>query len=236
MRLNRYLALCGLGSRRKVEDIIKRGKVKINGIVIDKPWYDVKGDDRVEVDGNRCRIKDFTYIILNKPRNILTTKRDDFGRRTVMSLLPEGLKHLFPVGRLDFDAGGLLLLTNDGKLAYRLTHPKFGVEKEYIVRIEGKVSDKTLQRIKRGVYIEGELYRVKGIKILRENKRDTLLKVILIEGKHREIKKVFKSQGFRVREIKRIRLGCIRLGNMKEGEWRKLTEREVERLKRAVRG
>lgn len=236
MRLNRYLALCGLGSRRKVEEIIKRGKVKINEIIIDKSWYDVKEDDRVEVNGNRCDIKDLTYIILNKPKDILTTKRDDFGRGTVISLLPQNLKHLFPVGRLDFDARGLVLLTNDGKLAYRLTHPKFGVEKEYIVKIEGRIPGKVLNRIKRGVYIEEELYRVKDIKILKENKRDTVLKVILTEGKHREIKRIFKAKGFRVKDIKRVRIGCVRLGNIKEREWRKLTEREVERLKNSVRG
>jgi len=232
MRLNRYLALCGIGARRKVEKLIKEGRVKVNGVKIDKPWYDVKEKDVVELDGRKLDLKNSTYIIINKPSNVLTTKKDEFGRRTIISLLPSKFKHLFPVGRLDLDAKGLVLLTNDGELAYKLTHPKFEIEKEYIVKTKGKLLKGCIKKVKRGIQNDKEIYRVKRIKILKKDKENILFKLILTEGKHREIKKIMKKINLTVTEIKRIRIGPLRLGRLKEGEWRYLTKKEIEALKK----
>lgn len=232
MRLNRYLALCGIGARRKVEKLIKEGRVKVNGVKIDKPWYDVKEKDVVELDGRKLDLKNSTYIIINKPSNVLTTKKDEFGRRTIISLLPSKFKHLFPVGRLDLDAKGLVLLTNDGELAYKLTHPKFEIEKEYIVKTKGKLLKGCIKKVKRGIQNDKEIYRVKRIKILKKDKENILFKLILTEGKHREIKKIMKKINLTVTEIKRIRMGPLRLGRLKEGEWRYLTKKEIEALKK----
>ncbi len=236
MRLNRYLAICGLGARRKVEQFIKEGRVKVNGVVIREPWYRVGEDEKVEVDGKVVTPKAPVYVILNKPSGIITTKSDERNRKTVISLLPKRFKYLFPVGRLDKDVTGLVFLTNDGEIAHRLMHPRFEVEKEYIVTLKRRINDYAVEKAIKGIKINGDFYKIKKLKIMKRTKKRSIVDIVLTEGKKREIKIIFRNLGYPVLSIKRVRIGCIAIGRIKEGEWRYLTSKEIKRLKQLVYG
>jgi len=218
MRLNVFISKSGITSRRKADELIKSGKVKVDGKVAKELGVKVNPEsNRVEVDGKEIKITPTILIVLNKPRGYVTSLSDPHSSHTVNELV-KGIGRVFPVGRLDKDAEGLLLLTNDGKVAYRLTHPKFGIEKEYIVNIDRKLSKDKLRIIENGIYWRGEMLRAKKVEIVGEKK----VKIILTEGKKREIKKIMESIGCKVTRLVRVRVGNIKLQSLKPGRYRKI--------------
>jgi len=237
MRLNRFLACCGLGSRRAVERYITSGRVKVNGKVVTELATVVDHQrDRVAFDDEPLSLGGGdAYILLNKPRGYLTTARDDFGRPTVTEPV-RGFPHrVFPVGRLDMNSTGLVLLTNDGELAYRLSHPRYEIKKTYLAKVQGQPQEADLARLRQGIQLEEGKTSPAQIEVKSEAADYTLIQVEVHEGKKRQIRKMFRAIGHRVLELERIRLGNIQLGDLKRGEWRELRDDEIRGLKELVR-
>ncbi len=230
MRINKYLSGCGIDSRRKCEKLVTDGRVRINGKKVLDLATDVKDGDRVEVDGHAVSaVNRRVYIMLNKPKGCVTTVSDDKGRKTVLDLVKVSTR-IFPVGRLDYDTEGLLLLTNDGDLANKISHPRNSVKKVYSVRVEGKLTDSELKRLRSGVEFEGNTYTPAEVSVEESSDESTKLNVGVFEGKNHEIKNMIASLGRRVLFLKRISVGELRLGGLKRGEWRYLNDREIEYL------
>lgn len=232
MRINKFLAEQGVASRRGSDEIIAAGRVTINGKTA-QAGDDVKDDDSVLVDGKMLSHKvKYEYYLLNKPKGYLCTVSDDKGRKTVMDLLPAGAGRVFPVGRLDYDTEGMLILTNDGDLAYRLTAPQSEIAKTYLVRVDGSVSDIQLNRLRAGVEIErGVVTKKCKVTVTETNKKFTKLRVVLTEGKNREIRKMFEAVGKQVAFLKRLKIGELSLTGLDRGAVRKLSEEEIYYLK-----
>ena len=230
MRLNKFLAACGVASRRSCDELIKDGKVKVNGKVAGL-GLEVGEGDEVTVNGNKVVLKKNEYYILNKPKGYLSTVSDDKGRKTVMDLMPASVGRIYPVGRLDYDSEGLLILTTDGELAQRLTHPSNEVPKTYLVKIEGTATEATLNPIRSGIEIEGG-YVTKKCKahIVETNKEYTKIHITITGGKNREIRKMFAAIGREVTLLKRIKVGELTLRGLDRGKWRKLNKQEVAYL------
>lgn len=228
MRINKFLAEQGIASRRGSDQIIAEGRVTVNGKPA-KAGDDVAADDVVMVDGKILSHKvKYEYYLLNKPKGYVCTVSDDKGRKTVMDLLPAGAGRVFPVGRLDYDTEGMLLLTNDGDLAYRLTAPQSEIPKTYLVRIEGAITDQQLNRLRAGVEIErGVLTKKCKITVTETGKTFTKLRVVLTEGKNREIRKMFEVVGKNVDFLKRLKIGELTLTGLDRGAVRRLTPEEV---------
>ena len=228
MRINKFLAEQGIASRRGSDQIIAEGRVTVNGKPA-KAGDDVAADDVVMVDGKILSHKvKYEYYLLNKPKGYVCTVSDDKGRKTVMDLLPAGAGRVFPVGRLDYDTEGMLLLTNDGDLAYRLTAPQSEIPKTYLVRIEGTITDQQLNRLRVGVEIErGVLTKKCKITVTETGKTFTKLRVVLTEGKNREIRKMFEVVGKNVDFLKRLKIGELTLTGLDRGAVRRLTPEEV---------
>ena len=227
MRLNAYLARAGLASRRGADELIKDGRVRVNG----EPGRlntTVEDGDRVEVDGQVVLSQALRYVLLNKPRNVVTTVSDPGGRRTVVELVG-GDTRIVPVGRLDFDSTGLLVLTNDGPLANRLAHPRYGVEKTYVAEVEGDPSPRTVKALARGVELEDGRTAPAKVRKLAPG----LLEVVLHEGRNRQVRRMCEAVGHPVKSLHRAAYGGLELGTLKPGKWRNLTPAEVERLRRA---
>ncbi len=232
MRINKFLAEQGVASRRASDEIIAAGRVTINGNVA-KAGDDVTGEDVVMLDGKTLSHKvKYEYYLLNKPKGYLCTVSDDKGRKTVMDLLPAGAGRVFPVGRLDYDTEGMLLLTNDGALAYRLTAPQSEIAKTYLVRVEGTMTDIQLNRLRAGVEIDrGVVTKKCKITVTETNKKFTKLRVVLTEGKNREIRKMFEAVGKQVVFLKRLKIGELALTGLDRGAVRKLSQEEIYYLK-----
>lgn len=228
MRINKFLAEQGIASRRGSDQIIAEGRVSINGKPA-KAGDNVAAEDVVMVDGRILSHKvKYEYYLLNKPKGYVCTVSDDKGRKTVMDLLPAGTGRVFPVGRLDYDTEGMLLLTNDGDLAYRLTAPQSEIPKTYLVRIEGAITDQQLNRLRAGVEIErGVLTKKCKITVTETGKTYTKLRVVLTEGKNREIRKMFEAVGKNVDFLKRLKIGDLALTGLDRGAVRRLTPEEV---------
>ena len=228
MRINKFLAEQGISSRRGSDQIIAEGRVTINGKPA-KAGDDVAADDVVMVDGKILSHKvKYEYYLLNKPKGYVCTVSDDKGRKTVMDLLPAGAGRVFPVGRLDYDTEGMLILTNDGDLAYRLTAPKNEIPKTYLVRIEGTITDQQFNRLRAGVEIErGVVTKKCKITVTETSKTYTKLRVVLTEGKNREIRKMFEVVGKNVDFLKRLKIGELTLTGLDRGAVRRLTPEEV---------
>ena len=230
MRINRFLALCKVASRRKSEELVTAGKIMINGrlaVLADEvePERDV-----VEYNGKKLVIpQSYDYFLLNKPKGVLSSVTDDRGRRVVTDFLPEG-SHAVPVGRLDFDTTGVLLLTNDGELTYRLTHPSFGVRKIYRARVLGDFTHEKAEMMKAGITVEGEFMQAEAVSINTRHGNVSEVTVSLHEGKKREVKELVKAVGCRVLELERFAFGNITCKGLKTGEIRRLTEEEVQYL------
>jgi 23S rRNA pseudouridine2605 synthase len=226
LRLNRYLALAGVASRRGADELVAAGRVVLNGEVCTKPGVRVGEGDYVKVDGRRVQPKRFTTVLVHKPRGLVCSKSDELGRKTVDSLLPTTLRHLAHVGRLDRDSEGLLVLTNDGSLAYRLTHPSHRVEKEYVVTLDHAIDDFALARMVSGVHTpEGKLV-AKSTRRLSARR----ILVILDHGVKRQIRIMFSALGFEVVRLVRTRIGALSDATLAPGEWRMLNAGEIETL------
>ena len=230
MRINKFLAACGVASRRDCDELIKQGLVKINGKRANL-GSEVGEDDEVTVSGNRVNIKKNEYYILNKPKGYICSVSDDKGRKTIMDLLPSNAGRIFPVGRLDYDSEGLLIVTTDGELAQRLTHPSNEIPKTYLVKVEGTLTEASLNPIRSGIEIEGG-YVTKKCKahIVETNKEFTKVHITITEGKNREIRKMFAAIGKEVMLLKRIKIGELTLRGLNRGEWRKLYKEEIAYL------
>ena len=233
MRLNKYLASCGVASRRKCEDIIRSGTVLVNGEIEVNPFRLLLPEDSILLDDKEMfSLVDTEVIVLNKPDGYITTTNDPQGRNTVMDLV-KSPNRLFPVGRLDKDTTGVLLLTNDGNLAYQLTHPKYQVEKVYRVQIMGFLSNNDIEQIKSGVMI-GSDETGQG-EVLFQNKVSksvTEIELVLTQGKKREVRRIFSSLGYKVIALQRISFGGITTDGLNLGHWRRLSEEEALSLRR----
>jgi 23S rRNA pseudouridine2605 synthase len=233
MRLNKYLASCGVASRRKCEDIIRSGTVLVNGEIEVNPFHLLLPEDSILLDDQEMfSLVDTEVIVLNKPDGYITTTNDPQGRNTVMDLV-KSPKRLFPVGRLDKDTTGVLLLTNDGNLAYQLTHPKYQVEKVYRVQIMGFLSNNDIEQIKSGVMI-GSDETGQG-EVLSQNKVSksvTEIELVLTQGKKREVRRILSSLGYKVIALQRISFGGITTDGLNLGHWRRLSEEEALSLRR----
>ncbi|HVA23719.1 MAG TPA: pseudouridine synthase, partial [Chloroflexota bacterium] len=220
--------------RREAERLISQGRVKVNGAVVTQLGATATlEDDAVEVDGARiARPETLEYHLLNKPVGVVTTVRDPQRRPTVLSLLRGVRARVYPVGRLDADSEGLLLLTNDGDLAHRLTHPRFGVEKEYTVDLAVPASRQQLDRIRQGIDSQGEQLRPRRIEL--EAGECSRVVVVLAEGKKREVRRMFEAVGKQVVRLRRVRFGSLRLGDLPPGQHRPLTKEEIEQLRAAT--
>lgn len=232
-RLQKFLADAGVASRRASEQIILEGRVTVNGDTVTLLGSRVDPlQDRVAVDGKLVKPKRKYYIALHKPRRVLTTRKaegkDD--RPIVFDLLPPEWNNLFPVGRLDYESEGLLFLTNDGDFCLKLTHPRYGVTKTYLALVEGKVEPPVIAKITSGVYDRGEKLIAQKARILSATKRESVVELQLTEGKNREVRRLFESQGFTVKRLQRTQIGKIKLGELPPGKWRTLTEAEIKSL------
>lgn len=232
MRVNKYIAQSGICSRRKADELIANGNVKVNGAVLKEPGYDVCEGDKLEVNGRLIDAKQkLEYVLINKPLGMVTTVSDDKERLTVMDVVKDIDARLFPVGRLDYNTSGALIMTNDGELAYRLTHPKHEVYKTYRVRVAGILSNEKAARLRKGVDIGGFVTSKARVSIIKGTQHSTIVEISIHEGKNRQVRKMFKAIGNPVQELERIAIGDIRLGHLKPGHYRKLTREEVEYLK-----
>ncbi len=230
------MALSGIASRREADRMISEGRVRVNGVTVETLGTQVDGEkDTVEVDGRLVRrIKTKLYLMLNKPPGYLVTAKDPFLRPTVMDLIPAMRDRVFPVGRLDFNSEGLVMLTNDGNLAYRLMHPKFQVIKGYRLRVKPKPEQSILNTLEKGIYLDGKKTAPAKFRILTTTTRGALILAKLHEGRKRELRRMFESRGFQVLALKRVTLGSLHLGQLKQGHWRYLTREEITRLKKKV--
>jgi 23S rRNA pseudouridine2605 synthase len=222
VRLNRYIALCGYASRRGADSLIADGKVKINGITAQTmaPDVDTK-NDIVSVEGNELSLpKSKVYVMLNKPAGYICSCSDERGRKTVIDIVKEADARLFPVGRLDYDTEGLLILTNDGDFAYRCTHPKHEIRKTYYAVIEGSPEKSSLDKIRKGIIIDDKTTSEAEINVIESGCGKTSLNVTIHEGRNRQVKKMFESIGHEVIHLKRVSIGDLTLGSLKTGEWR----------------
>ena len=232
MRLNKYIASAGICSRRKADELIAAGNVKVDGAVIHEMGYDVKEGQQVVVNGKPIEAaQKKVYVAVNKPWGYVTTMNDDKDRATVADLVADIPERLFPVGRLDYNTTGLLLMTNDGDLTYRLTHPKHEVYKTYVAVVSGVLSDARIARLRRGVDIGGFVTSPAKVRVLRQNRKSTVVEISIHEGKNRQVRKMFSAVGNKVQSLERVAIGDIRLGHLQEGHYRKLTQQEIQYLK-----
>jgi len=232
IRLEKYLALAGVASRRGSKDIIESGRVTVNGKKVFIPGTRINPEvELVKLDGQEVIIdRQLVYIMLNKPKGYVCTVDDEFDRPTVLDLLPDIKQRIYPVGRLDMDTEGLLLLTNDGDLTNRLIHPRYHVDKVYITWVEGEPSQQTLDRLRQGVKIETGLTSPAKVDIIQKSSGKTELKIIIHEGMKRQIRRMCREVGHEVLYLKRIQIGPIELGNLPIGEYRFLSKEEVNEL------
>ena len=232
MRLNAYLARAGLASRRRADELIRDGRVRVNGergelnTVVGKR-------DVVEVDGERVALQRLAYVLLNKPAGVVTTASDPHGRKTVVDLVPAEPR-IVPVGRLDVDTTGALLLTNDGDLAHRLAHPRYGVPKVYEAEVEGSLASDDLARLRAGIELEDGLTAPALVRVVGRGTRSSRIELTLHEGRKHQVKRMCEAVGHPVRHLHRIRYAELELDGLEPGQWRELEANEVSALRLAV--
>ena len=234
VRVQKYIADCGLMSRRRAEEEILAGRIRVNGERIERGRKIIPGIDKVEYLGSPVEKPSglrFVYIMLNKPRGYVTTMNDELGRKCVASLVKDVGCRVYPCGRLDLDSEGLLILTNDGELANKLMHPSHHIPKLYTVKLKGKITEKQLYTLNAPMTIDGYDLQPAVVKILSMKDEETLLGVTLFEGRNRQIRKMCEAGGLEVLNLKRTAIGTITLGNLKLGTWRHLSRAQVEYLK-----
>lgn len=229
MRLQKYIALCGKASRRGAEELIAKGRVLVNGTVIKEMGVLVdENQDVVIVDGEVITPEENKYyIMLNKPEGYVTTANDQFNRPTVVDLVKDVKARLFPVGRLDYDTEGLLLLTNDGDFTFSVTHPKMNIAKVYVVRVIGVLTKQEIKALEAGIEIDGIMTAPAKAEIIKSYPKSCDLKITIYEGRNRQVRKMIEAIGHNVYSLKRIAIGKLSLGDLETGKWRHLTKREV---------
>ncbi|MFC2165171.1 pseudouridine synthase [Acidobacteriota bacterium] len=234
IRLNKFLSNAGVASRRDADRLIVEGRIAVNNEVVQTLGAKVDGaKDVITIDGKKIKpIDQSQYLILNKPPGYLVTLKDPLQRPTILDLLPDLKTRVFPVGRLDFDSEGLLLLTNDGELANRLMHPRYGIKKVYLVKVKNVPERSRLQILEQGIRIDGKKTAPAKVKLLKSGSRRALIRIELTEGRKREVRKMFEAIGHPVRELKRIQFAELNLKNLKRGHWRHLTPNEISNLKK----
>lgn len=229
-RLQKYMAECGVASRRKAEELIAQGRVRVNGKIVTEQGVKVDENDLVQVDGKKIEKKEKNvYIKLYKPVGVVTTASDQFGRKTVLDLI-DVKERIYPVGRLDYDTSGLLILTNDGALTRKLTHPSSNTEKTYIALTDKTPSKEALLEFSRGMEILGRLTAPATIEIIDVGPKGTKLKITIHEGRNRQIRRMCEKMGCKVKKLKRISVGSVTLGALKSGQYAYLTDEELEAL------
>ena len=230
-RLQKFIANSGYASRRKAEELISAGKVKVDGKVVTEQGVKVSGSETIEIDGTILSKEDKVYYLLNKPRGIISSSKDEVGRKTVVDLIDED-KRIYPVGRLDYDTTGIIILTNDGEISNLLMHPKNEIEKVYVAKINGILTPKELMLLKNGVVIDGKKTSKAKVKTKKINKEDntSIVELTIHEGRNHIVKNMFKEIGKDVLKLKRERIAFLDLTGLKSGEYRKLSIKEVKEL------
>ncbi len=233
MRLQKYLASCGVASRRKCEEYILQGRVRVNGTIITELGTRVSAGDLIICDDKVITYEQsYVYYALNKPIGYVTTAKDEKNRATVLDFFKDTNTRIFPVGRLDYNTSGLLILTNDGALTYALTHPKHHVNKTYDVKVSGRVQDESIEQLRKGVIIEGKKTSPAIVKITEKSQNTTRLAITIHEGRNRQIRKMCEVIGHSVIKLMRISVGEITLKGLEIGKYRELTENEINYLKK----
>jgi len=231
-RLQKVMAHAGVASRRKSEEIIAEGRVKVNGEIVTEMGFKVDPkQDQIIVDGEVISEEKKRYILLNKPEGFITTVSDPEGRPTVMDLIPDLKQRLYPAGRLDYDSSGLLILTNDGDLTYKLTHPKKEVDKKYRVLAQGELKEEDFEKFEKGMIIDGQKTAAAKISNVSYKNDQTQFDIVIHEGRNRQVRRMAKIAGFSVISLKRIAFAFLTLKGVKEGEFRYLSDQEVNKLK-----
>lgn len=233
VRLQKFLAEAGIASRRKAEELITEGKVQVNGKVVTE--LGTKVDDKTDMvvyNGNRISVEEkLVYIMLNKPEGYVCTVKDQFSRPTVLDLIKGVNERIFPVGRLDYDTSGMIILTNDGDLTYKLTHPKHNIEKVYMAKVFGRPDDNDINKFRHGVLIEGQKTEPARLEIIENVGKMCLVKITITEGRNRQVRKMCEAIKHPVYSLQRVSTGTLNLGDLKKGSFRNLTEPEIKYLK-----
>jgi pseudouridine synthase len=231
VRLQKFLADAGVASRRAAEKIIAEGRVEVNGRKVTATGSKVDpAADKVKLDGRAVEVRKRLYVALNKPPGYVCSRNDPDDRRLASQLLPREWDHLYSVGRLDYESEGLILFTNDGDFCLRVSHPRYGMTKVYMVTVKGTMDNNVIRRITAGVQHDGELLKALKARVLASGQSTSMVEVVLGEGKNREVRRLFESQGLEVLRLMRTQVGKIRLGQLPSGKWRTLTDTEVETL------
>lgn len=231
MRINKYIASSGFCSRRKADELIESGRVQVNGKTVTLLGYEIRTKDKVSIDGKTLRVMKLEYYRFYKPTGYITTSDDEKGRKTIYDILPDELKHLRPVGRLDKDSSGLLILTNDGNLVYELTHPSLKVAKVYRVTVDAFLKVEDLEKLAGGIEIEKGKIAYCDCEIIERKKSETLLEVTLYQGLNRQIRKMVEHLGHNVVHLKRIRHATIDLTGLKKGQFKPIKPKQLKELK-----
>lgn len=233
-RIQKRIASCGIASRRKAEELIKEGRVKVNGVVVETLGYKLNPNDEVTVDDVVVSKVQKQYYVLNKPRGVISSAQDEFGRKTVLDCCSKEIlkDRIYPVGRLDYDTKGVILLTNDGDFMNRMVGPQSGIQKEYLVRIKGVISQEELLKLEKGVIINGHmtLPAIAEIDSIDRKNNSCLVRITITEGINHQVKEMFSCIGHEVKKLTRVRFGNIRIDDLHEGEVRRLTPHEVKVL------
>ncbi len=235
MRINKYIAQSGFCSRRKADEYIEQGRVKVNGKVVTMLGFEIRTKDKVSIDDKIIHADKLEYYKFYKPAGYITTKSDEKNRKTIYDIIPKEYQHLNPVGRLDKDSTGLIILTNDGNLAYELTHPSIKVAKTYLVKVDGKLPDDKLQKLTDGIEIEKGKIAYCDWAILEEDKTSTFFEITLYQGLNRQIRKMFEFLGYNVINLKRIRHANIELTGLKKGQIKQIKPRQIKELKQYLK-
>jgi len=231
-RLNKVLASAGVGSRRHCDELIAAGRVAVDDLVITELGHKVSPEQRITLDGKPIKRQRLVYWLVNKPRGYLSTNHDPAGRPRVIDLLLHVPERVYTVGRLDEDSEGLMLMTNDGELAQRLMHPRFGIEKTYVVQVAGTPTTEQLKQLTTGIWLSEGRVKARRVKKIGKRGESTLLEIVLAEGKNREIRRMLAKQGHKVMRLKRVAIGPIHLSRLKAGKSRRLSLPELQTLRR----
>lgn len=231
MRINKYIAQSGIASRRKADELVLSGRVKVNGEVVTMLGFEIRTKDKVTVDNKPIRANNFLYYKFYKPTGCITTKDDEKGRKTIYDYLPTELQSLKPVGRLDKDSSGLLILTNDGDLIFELTHPSIKVSKVYRVKVDAKIKYEELEILAKGIELEKGKIAYCDSEILEQDSNSTLLEITLYQGMNRQIRRMFEYLGHRVINLKRIRHATVDVIGLKRGQYKLLKPKQIRELK-----